>query len=172
MEQKLVQRASPNRWRSYGVAIVAPIAFLLVRMPFEPILHHTVPYITFFLATGISATLGGFGPGLLTTVLGAALAVYFVVEPTRTFRIKDPADVIGLVLFLIISSFISYLAGRLINARRHENALRLLFQQTLESIGDAVTLFIPLIISSGASARSQASTLVIRAMAVGELGVR
>jgi magnesium transporter len=35
-----------------------------------------------------------------------------------------------------------------------------------------LTLFIPLIISSGGNAGSQASTLVIRAMAVGELGAR
>jgi magnesium transporter len=35
-----------------------------------------------------------------------------------------------------------------------------------------LTLFIPLIISSGGNVGSQASTLVIRAMAVGELGVR
>jgi magnesium transporter len=35
-----------------------------------------------------------------------------------------------------------------------------------------LTLFIPLIISSGGNAGSQASTLVIRAMAVGELAVR
>jgi hypothetical protein len=33
---------------------------------------------------------------------------------------------------------ISYLSGRLIEATRQENALRLLFQQTLVSIGDAV----------------------------------
>jgi magnesium transporter len=35
-----------------------------------------------------------------------------------------------------------------------------------------LTLFIPLIISSGGNAGSQASTLVIRAMAVGEIGIR
>jgi magnesium transporter len=35
-----------------------------------------------------------------------------------------------------------------------------------------LTLFIPLIISSGGNAGSQASTLIIRAMAVGEIGVR
>ncbi len=35
-----------------------------------------------------------------------------------------------------------------------------------------LVLFIPLIISSGGNAGSQASTLVIRALAIGEIGLR
>ncbi len=42
------------------------------------------------------------------------------------------------MLFISIGSFVSYLAGRLIKAIQHENALRALFEQTLVGTGDGV----------------------------------
>src|SRR4029453_7361418 len=62
----------------------------------------------------------------------------YVVEPYGSLRFNDVGDFFGLGIFIIIGSLISYLAGRLKDSGRKENALRLLFQQTLHSIGDAV----------------------------------
>jgi PAS domain S-box-containing protein len=138
MESRLVKRASRSPLATYGVAVAAPILALLVRLPFKSVLGEKVPYITFFLATAVSATFGGFRPGLVATALGALLALRWILPPADTFTFNGIADASGFMLFVGIGSFISYLAGRLIESRKHEKALRLLFQQTLVSIGDAL----------------------------------
>jgi len=120
------------------VALAAAIGGLLIRFPMAALLQDKVPYITFIAATAVSSTFGGTGPGLLTTGLGALFAWIFVVPSTGAFFPLDAADDLGLLLFLLISGFISVLAGRLLAARSNESALRLLFQQTLMSIGDGV----------------------------------
>lgn len=138
MEQRLAKRAGRGPVLCYGVAIASPLLGLLPRLVFAPLLAHKDPYITFFLATAVSATFGGLGPGLLTTFLGGILAACFVVRPYGALPFADMSDYLGLFLFFCIGSLISYLAGRLFNATQHENALRTLFEQTLNSIGDAV----------------------------------
>lgn len=127
---QLVRHAPRSRWLAYGVAVVAPFVAFLVRLPLAELLAGSVPYITFFLATAVSATYGGFGPGVLSTVLGAVLSALFIVESTSPL-LFTVSDCIGLALFLSFGTFISYLAGQLLSLRRT-------FQQTLLSIGDAV----------------------------------
>ncbi len=95
-----------------------------------------LPYITFFLAAAASAIFGGTGPGIVATILGAVLASFFVLpEP---FRFAGVEDYYSLARFITAGVVVSYLTGRLTEARRHQNALRQYFEQTLLSIGDAV----------------------------------
>jgi PAS domain S-box-containing protein len=112
-----------------------PILALLIRLPLASVLADKVPFITFFLAT---ASFGGFGPGLVATTIGAFLAANYIILPVGSVVFNDPDDYFGLGIFLVISSFISYICGRLLDARRYEHAVRQLFQQTLISIGDGV----------------------------------
>ncbi len=123
----------------YGVAIGAAILALLVRFPLAPFLGSTAPYLTFFVATTASAVFGGFGPGLVTTLSGAFLALAFILPSASTFSLGNFDSYLGpLLRFVAICGFISYLTGRLSEARRHEVDLRQYFQQTLLSIGDGV----------------------------------
>ena len=138
MEARLAKRAAPNPRVTYAVAIVAPIAAFFIRLPLASVLEDKVPYITFFLATVVSASFGGLGPGLLTTAIGAFLAADYIISPVGSIVFTDSYDYLGLAIFLAVSSFISYICGRLLDSRRHEHVLRQLFQQTLVSIGDAV----------------------------------
>jgi len=138
MENRLAQSDARRRWRLYAIAILAPFLALAVRLPLNFVLADKVPYMTFFAATAVSAGFGGLGPGLVSTFVGAALAVFYLIPPTGSFVLRDTGDSLGLGLFLSVGSFISYLSGRLQKASLHENALRLLFQQTLVSIGDAI----------------------------------
>ncbi len=128
MDNKLLGGAQKSTFARYVVAIAAPIAALFIRFSFAPLLGDKVPYVTFFLATTISAFFGGFGPGLLTTVLGALLAGMFIVS----------SDYLGLGIYILISIILSRLAGNLAKTEAREKDLRLLFQQTLLSVGDAV----------------------------------
>jgi PAS domain S-box-containing protein len=123
---------------TYAVAVLAALAGLALRIPLDPIIAAKVPYITFFLAVAVSARFGGFGPGLVTTWLGALLAAMFVVPPTLSIYFAEQSDYWGLGLFLLIGSFLSHQAGQLMDAASQEAALRILMQQTLTSIGEAV----------------------------------
>ncbi len=136
MESRLAKSISPARWAKYGFALVVAVLALLIRFPMAPALGAKAPYLTFFVATAASAIFGGFGPGIVTTILGALLAVSFVIpEPVR-FAAFD--EYLGLARFIVGGVVMSYLTGRLTESRRHEMALRQHSQQTLLSIGDAV----------------------------------
>lgn len=138
MELQLAKHNSRNPWARYGVAVATPFLALLVRLPFASVLESKVPFITFFLATAISASFGGLGPGLVATILGAYLAAAYIIPPVGSVIFVDPLDYWALAIFLGVSGFISYICGRLLDSRVHEHALRQLFRQTLLSIGDAV----------------------------------
>jgi len=90
----------------------------------------------FNLAVMVSAWYGGFGPGLLTSLLSAFLAHHFFVQPYYWFRLAQPQDGPAVTLFLIITVSISWLAHLLRSAtlRAEEGEKRI--GEILESIGD------------------------------------
>ena len=65
--------SSRARLVAYGVAVLATAVSLLARWPLWPVLGDGVPHMTFFPAVMIAAYFGGFGPGLLATVLSAKI---------------------------------------------------------------------------------------------------
>jgi ATP/maltotriose-dependent transcriptional regulator MalT len=67
--------------------------------------------------------LGGLGPGLLATALGAAAAVYLYLPPSAAFAVEARADLLRLGLF-VLEGVLAAVAGHLI----HYAALR---EQTL-----------------------------------------
>ena len=86
----------------------------------------------------VSAWVGGFGPGLLTTFLAALGAAYFWVPPLRSLWIIDPGEWLGLVVFMVVGTVISGLneAWRRGTVALADSEQRLAV--TLASIGDAV----------------------------------
>jgi PAS domain S-box-containing protein len=138
MERRLAETQERKPTVTYGVAFVCVAAGMLIRLPMQPVLQDKVPYITFFLATAVSASYGGMGPGLVTTFFGALLAGLYVVPPVGSLAFGELGDYLGLFIFLAVGGFISYICGKRLDSRRHELALRTLFQQTFDSIGDAV----------------------------------
>lgn len=57
----------------------------------------------------VSAAFGGFGPGLLATVLCSLESVYFAVEPLHSFAMRDPQHWLG--LFMAVLSGVLTSAG-------------------------------------------------------------
>ncbi len=86
----------------------------------------------------VSAWFGGLGPGLVTTVLTAAAADFYWMDPVDSLKVNEWGDFIALLLFAGIGVMISGLneAWRSGAAKvtRSEERLRV----TLASIGDAV----------------------------------
>ena len=95
---------------AYGVAVLATAATLLVRLLLEPVLEDAVPHMFFFPAVMIAAYYGGFGPGFVSTLLGALAANYFFTEPRYSLEMKGLNASIALPLFVLVGLIISGLS--------------------------------------------------------------
>ncbi len=110
--------ARHTRLVAYGVAVLATAVSLLARWPLWPVLGANAPFITFFAAIIFSAYLGGFGPGLLATLLSAAAANYFLIEPVHSFWIASAGDAVALTVFVLVGTAIFALSESLHRAHR------------------------------------------------------
>jgi K+-sensing histidine kinase KdpD len=57
------------------------------------------PILPFIFSVTVSAWYGGLLPGLVATVLGATVGVYFFFPPAWSFNVHDPADWLRLTIF-------------------------------------------------------------------------
>lgn len=109
----------PRRYvLAVGLAALATAASLLLAPRWQP-LHLLLP---FYPAVMVSAWLGGFGPGLTTTVVSALIINYFWLPPNFSFGISETGDWIGFILFLGVGLLISSLSQRLLSAQRRAEA--------------------------------------------------
>ena len=92
---------------------------LLCRVPLWSVLGSSVPFSLFWPAVVVTAWYGGIGPGLLATLLSALAGGYFILKPQFSFAIEDPADRVGIVLFILTGALSSGIVGR---ARREIDA--------------------------------------------------
>lgn len=121
----------------YLIACSLAATGLGARYILQPVLGSTVPYITFFPAVAVSAWHGGLGPGLCTTLVSAAAALYFIIPPEDSFTIWSLSDGLGLVLFLGVGSLISCLTHALRQERENvkRNVERLALAQAAAEFG-------------------------------------
>ena len=106
-----LSRERGSAWR-YAVALGALSAALLVRYLLRDPLGLTVPYLQFYPAIIVAAWYGGFRPGMLTTALSAAAAMYFLLPPDG-LAVGEPTDVLSLLVFVATGFVISWLNHRL-----------------------------------------------------------
>jgi K+-sensing histidine kinase KdpD len=83
------------------------------------VINYFVPFnlvsLIYMLPVVVAATQWGLGLGIVAAVAGAAAADFFFYPPLYTFWIRDPQNVVDLVLFLLIAVVTSNLAARLKN---------------------------------------------------------
>src|SRR5262249_51845916 len=103
---------------AYGVALLAVVVSLLVRLLLWPVLGDAVPTMFFFPAIMIAAYYGGFGPGLLTSLLAALIAHYSYTELHHEAPHVQSAPTVALALFVLVGTIISGLSESLHRARR------------------------------------------------------
>lgn len=94
----------------YAVSVIAVAVAFLLRLALSGSLDSGAPYVTFFPAVMIAAIFAGFGPGLMATCLSFLLADLWILPPTGHFAIKNTADILGLIIFLITGLFMSGMA--------------------------------------------------------------
>src|SRR3989475_9879695 len=108
--------------RSGPAAVLTALAILasLLLAPHWNPRHLLLPFSP---AVMLSAWFGGFGPGLLTTLLSALAMDYFWLPPAPGFGIREPGDLMGFILFLGVGLLVSMLNARLLRAQRHAEAV-------------------------------------------------
>ena len=94
----LPQPVSRAALMPYGVAILAIAIAGALRLGLELILVGSASYIFFMPAILIASALGGWGPGLLATILGLMLGLFFVAD----FRIVVGGDVVNAIIFAFV----------------------------------------------------------------------
>ena len=108
----------------YGVAILAIAVAAILRLGLELILVGSASYIFFMPAILIASAIGGWGPGLLATILGLALGLFFVAD----FRTVVGGDVVNAIIFAFVGVGTSW-RGELLRRSRLAGAA---------SAGDAI----------------------------------
>jgi PAS domain S-box-containing protein len=125
----------------YGFVIAVVALALLVSWLLEPIISRT-PFALFYAAVMLSAWYGGLRQGLLATALSAAAGAYFFLPPARSLNL-ELRDIISIVLFLMVASFITALTD---SRRRAQHVLRVSeerFRTIIEQSPLSVQVFSP-----------------------------
>jgi PAS domain S-box-containing protein len=129
----------------YVLAAAAVLLATVARLALDPLLGESFPFATLFLAILIVAGLGGRGPALLATGLGALASARFLLPPREDLAVRGFENQAGLVLYLAVGAGIALLGGAMRTARRRaETSAEVALGQreqlriTLSSIGDAV----------------------------------
>jgi PAS domain S-box-containing protein len=97
----------------YGLAVISIIAGLLLHFALEAPFGPGLPtYITFYPFLMLSALVGGFGPGMVATLMTLLVVDIWVFPPLGQLTLKVPSSVqlVGYVLFAFIGLFISLVA--------------------------------------------------------------
>jgi PAS domain S-box-containing protein len=125
---------------SYGLAVLLVAAATVLRWVLEYEFGPFPTFITFYPALILAALIGGLGPGLVATGLGAFAATYFFRPPASSLEVTNLNGGMVLVLFCFIGAFISTIADRLraVRAERVKWESEQRWATTLASIGDAV----------------------------------
>src|SRR5437867_623057 len=100
----------------YGLGLGIAWASVLIRLLLTPYWGASVPLITLYPAVLLAAWLGGFGPGLLCTLVSAAAASYLFFEPIYSFRVANPGEAAAVIVFVGIGVLISTVIEMLIKA--------------------------------------------------------
>ena len=83
------------------------------------VVSYFVPFnlvsLVYMLPVVLAATQWGLAFGIVAAIAGAAAADFFFYPPLYTFWIRDPQNVVDLVLFLLVAVVTSNLAARLKN---------------------------------------------------------
>lgn len=121
-------------WLRIFAAIPIVTLATLMRLALQQVPGTRIPYLTLYPAVMIAALTGGLYGGLLATVLSACLAAFFWIEPAESFNILDPGDLLGMIVFLMSCTMISFITETMLRAkaRLKENEKRLLLQESEE----------------------------------------
>ena len=84
----------------YAVAAAVVLIGVALREVLLPGIGDKSPFLVSILAVLIASLLGGFGPGVFATILGAGLAAALYLPPIGRIAIGEPSDLVRLAIFV------------------------------------------------------------------------
>ena len=134
-------------WERYAVAGASVVVATVGRIPLQPILGDSVPFLFYFPAVLFAAWFGGLGPALAATALGA-LASFLWMGPEIGSATLNLQHSVQLGMFLLVSFFMAWLVDLLhasvSSLQNAEKAIRQHAHRTeevLKSITDGFYIF-------------------------------
>src|SRR5215469_12555006 len=88
----------------YGVALLAIVIALALRLALEGVLRGEASYLFFMPAILIASAIGGLGPGLFATVIGLVLGVLLAAD----IRTLVAADYVDAAVFTLVGIGVSW----------------------------------------------------------------
>jgi|GEM_PF-1943549 len=116
-----VQDKAIRSFSRYAVAVLVAAAVILIRWTLNALLATHLPFLALSGAVAVAVWYGGFGPGLLTTLLGYLAASYLFVDPT----LKGAGYLVGSLLYFISCAIIIAFGAGMKAAERHYQAAAL-----------------------------------------------
>jgi PAS domain S-box-containing protein len=92
----------PGTVGAYALAVLCAGVATLLRLAIDPYVVG-VQFITFFPAVIVTTLISGFNAGVFCTVVSAAAANFFVIDPRFSFFIDHPGEVVAFLLFVLVS---------------------------------------------------------------------
>jgi len=114
--------AFSSRWARYTSAVAIVVIVVGIRAYVIPGWSLSHPYLLFYPAIMLAGWLGGFGPGVLATVLAALSLAFLWLPPLYSLRIQRVEDASGLMVFVAIGFAISFLNEARLQAERRAEA--------------------------------------------------
>ncbi|MHC5932798.1 hybrid sensor histidine kinase/response regulator [Nostoc sp.] len=111
----------------YSVALLAIGSLLL-----QPLLEPTI-FLLFFAAVAVSSWYGGMGAGLLATALSTLAISYFFLEPVFSILVASLDNILGLGLFVLVTTLISLLNSELRTAKQYLQVSETRFRRLVDS---------------------------------------
>jgi two-component sensor histidine kinase len=88
-----------NRAEAYAVALLAVAIATLLRYALEEQVSEAVPFTSYFLAIVVGTFIGGFWPGIVATLVSAAVSWYLFLPPEFTFALTK-REAASLLVFI------------------------------------------------------------------------
>lgn len=129
------------RWIAYVLAVAVSAAMLVVRMSISAAFGHRPMLILFMLPIILSSVLGGFGPGIVATVIVSLGIDFYGIPPMHSFWIAESHDLFQWFILIVSGILSSYLSELLHRARRQAEERRRLQETAQEDLRQSETRF-------------------------------
>lgn len=123
----------------YGFALILLTFITLLKIQYFNDIGERTPFLLYFGVVIIATGFGGIGPGIITTVLSAALSRYFFIRPLQTFSFTR-YDIFLVVLFLAESLLMIALSGAVTRASNRVRKTAERFHALVENSADGIAV--------------------------------
>lgn len=120
----------------YVFAILIATAAIFLRWLIDPYVQDRVPFAFLMLGLVIVSTRCGFGPGIVTLVLGCLATMWLFLTPRHTLNVTGVAQQISLVVTVLLGVMIAVVGESLLRAKKRARAYEDLLSDDFQHTGE------------------------------------